>query len=62
MLRRKPTRIELDTQNEAKKFVDDQKLKLENKRKEADQEKIRQGVLPPKRSKIDERIGYNPTD
>jgi hypothetical protein len=60
MIRRKPTRLELHTQNEAKKFIEDQKKKIEEKRKEKNEEKINLGLSPIKHNTIDERIGYQP--
>ena len=63
MLRRKPTRIELDTQNESKKFIDEKKQQLVDKRQSVDEERIQQGIQPPSRTTttVEERIGYDPT-
>jgi hypothetical protein len=60
MLRRHPTRIELTTQNEAKKFIDEQRSKVELKERKANEERLRQGLVPVERNQIDERIGYQP--
>ena len=60
MLRRPPTRIELSTQNEVKKFIDEQRGKVELKERKANEERLRQGLAPCERKQIDERIGYQP--
>lgn len=60
MLRRQPTRIELSTQNEAKKFIEEQRAKIELKERKANEERLQQGLVPFERKQIDERIGYQP--
>ena len=63
MLRRKPTRIELSTQKESKKFIAEKKRQLVEKRKEFDKERIQQGLFVPKRPNlVEERIGYDPKE